>query len=340
MKIANKIHNHDTNANVSTRILKGFDDNTFGEQQWTKLLQTGDTRTVNLTWQWQRSWWRSFARGRLMLIVAEQDGKPVALAPLFTDGGMVYNICPEDCLDFIGDVSQPEVIDALLKTAKAEVNNFAGFQFYFIPDTSRTSEFLEMAAERLRLNWYNEGKLPSPAMDLAGKPDITIAATRKKSLVRHENYFLREGKLEVYHATDAAGILPYLDEFFEQHIGRRNVTSAHSLFIDPKQQEYYRRLTQDIAPTGWLRFTRLKWNGDHIAFHFGLSYKGRYLFGIPSFDIRLSHHSPGEVLLRQVLLAAIAEGATTFDFGIGDEAYKYRFATDTTLLYTWGLYPR
>lgn len=42
--------------------------------------------------------------------------------------------------------------------------------------------------------------------------------------------------------------------------------------------------------------------------------------------------------MRQLLLAAIAEGAKTFDFGIGDEAYKSRYATGVTHLRTWGLY--
>ena len=33
------------------------------------------------------------------------------------------------------------------------------------------------------------------------------------------------------------------------------------------------------------------------------------------------------------------EHADCFDFGIGDEAYKYRFATRVPHLHTWGLYP-
>ena len=36
---------------------------------------------------------------------------------------------------------------------------------------------------------------------------------------------------------------------------------------------------------------------------------------------------PGQVLLRHSILAAMNEGAHTFDFGLGDEAFKQRFAT-------------
>ncbi len=328
-----------TTSTITTRILEGFDDPTFSEKQWTELLHRGDTDTVNLTWQWQRSWWKTFGRGKLLLIVAEQEEQVIALAPLFTESGMVFNLCPEDSLDFIGNINDPVVLDAILEAARTHTANFSGFRFYFIPDNSCTGQRLMESAARLSLTCYDEGNLPSPALDIAGQPETALAATRKKSLRRHENYFIRGGTLDIQHMQNAETILPNLDEFFEQHKARRGATENPSLFQDPQQCDYYRRLTQDISPTGWLRFTRIDWNGQPIAFHYGLSYQGRYLYGIPSFAIELSRHSPGEVLLRQLLLAAIAEGATTFDFGIGDESYKYRFATHANRLHTWGLYP-
>ena len=324
---------------ITTRILEGFDDPRFTKNDWNKLLVSGDTDTVNLTWDWQRSWWKSFGRGKLLLVVAERNGYSIALAPLFSDQGMIYNLFPEDALDFVGDISDSSVLDAILETARSVVDDFVGFRFYFIPHTSRTGRLLMEAAERLNLNCYDEGSLPSPWLDLKTSPDVALNITRKKSLRRHENYFLREGNLEVLHFTEAEKILPHLENFFEQHISRRNATNASSLFLDSKQRDYYTRLTKEISPTGWLRFTRINWNGRAIAFHYGLSYKGRYLYGIPSFDIELAEHSPGEVLLRQLLLAAISEGASTFDFGMGDELYKYRFSTDVIELKTWGLYP-
>ena len=51
-----------------------------------------------------------------------------------------------------------------------------------------------------------------------------------------------------------------------------------------------------------------------------------------------ARHSPGEVLLRQLLIAAMAENAEVFDFGLGDEAFKSRFATHVCRVRNWGLY--
>src|SRR5207248_2269378 len=141
-----------------------------------------------------------------------------------------------------------------------------------------------------------------------------------------ERYFRREGELEVVHLRDPEAILPHLEEFFDQHVERRAATHQPSLFLDPKQRAYYRRVTETIGPTGWLRFTRVAWDGRAIAHHYGLCYRGRYLYGIPSFAIDLARHAPGNMLLRQLLLAAIDEGATSFDFGIGGEPDKYEYA--------------
>ena len=40
----------------------------------------------------------------------------------------------------------------------------------------------------------------------------------------------------------------------------------------------------------------------------------------------------------QSFLAAIEEGAKVFDFGIGDQPYKRRFATTINQVRTWALY--
>jgi len=102
----------------------------------------------------------------------------------------------------------------------------------------------------------------------------------------------------------------------------------------------YQNLSKIASKTDWIRFTRILWQDHPISFHFGFNYKGSYMWYKPTFDIDLARHSPGEVLLRQLLLQAQKENAHTFDFGLGDEPFKRRFATCTHMVKTWGLYPK
>lgn len=326
---------------VTTGLLREFGDPKLNAPAWNGLLRAGATEAVFLTWEWQTAWWECFGRGRLLLTVAERDGQVVALAPLFEDGGMIFFIGSggSDYLDFIGDIADPAVLDALLVTARDAVPDFLGFRFYHVPDESPTGRLLSGAANRLGLTIFDEGELPAPVLDLAGDLAVGRAAAGKDSLVRRERWFQREGKLTVEHATDAAPILPQLDAFFDQHTARWATTPYPSLFNDPVQRRFYVRLTELADRTGWLRFTRVTWNGCPIAFHYGFCHANSFLWYKPSFDPALAKRSPGEVLLRHLILTAVDERARTFDFGLGDEAFKRRFATRVATVRTWGLYP-
>jgi CelD/BcsL family acetyltransferase involved in cellulose biosynthesis len=309
---------------------------------WQRALEQGDSNVVFLTREWQHTWWELYGRGQLLLTVVRRCQDIVALAPLFADeDGMVYFVgsggCGSDYLDFIGDISDPWVLDTLLATARQRVAHFAGFRFYHVPERSRTGARLREAAERLGLDFRDEGHLPAPVLNLevAGAAE---AAVNKKSLRRHERYFDRTGTVTVRELRRRDEILPHLEEFFEQHVARWQATPFPSLFLTPRHREFYRRLVDAAADRAWLRFTRIEWQDRAIAMHVGFCYNRSFLWYKPTFAIDLARHSPGEVLLRRLLLSAMDEQAATFDFGIGDEPFKQRFATATPLVQTWGLY--
>lgn len=325
---------------VVVRFAASFNDPCVARERWDALLATGETDSVFLTWHWQRIWWESFGRGELLLAVAERGGRPVAIAPMFADSGMIFFVGSggSDYLDFVGDVSDSDVLVAVLRAARERIAPFLGFRFYLVPAASATGRRLEAAAARLGLNAWQEGAIEAPRLVLPGS-GLPPAAAGKKSLLRHEAYFRREGALEIRHARDADTIVAGLPEFIEQHVARWADTGYPSLLRDAAQRDFYGRLAQSADATGWMRFTRVEWNGRPIAFHFGFCRRGTYLWYKPSFAVDLARRSPGEVLLRQLLLAAAAEGAHTFDFGLGDEAFKRRFATESQQVETWGLYP-
>jgi len=328
---------------VRTRILKGFDDPEFGPDRWNRLLQQGVTDSVFLTWHYQRAWWETFGPGELLLIAAERDGRVVALAPFYAESHMVYFIgtgFEQDCLDFIGDVRDRDVLCALLETARCCVPGFEGFKFYFVPDKSGTAKVLAKAAKQLDLSCYEEGEEAAPWLDMAAKPEVAIQLANKKKLLRYERFFLQNGDLRVRHLCRHEEIEPCLRELFEQHIARWPGPVNPSRFLYVKAQKLLENLTSWMADTGWLRFTRIEWNDRPIALHFGFVYQGRYIWGSPSFEVDLAKHSPGQVLIRQLLLAAIEERANAFDFRTGDAPFKLRFASDINHLHHWGLYER
>jgi CelD/BcsL family acetyltransferase involved in cellulose biosynthesis len=167
-------------------------------------------------------------------------------------------------------------------------------------------------------------------------PERARRAAEKTSLVRHERFFSRSGELRTEHLSDGREILPHLPAFFDQHVARWAETEHPSPFTQPDERRFIERLTELAAAAGWLRFTRVLWNGRPIAYHYGFLYGGRFHWWRPSFDIDLARHSPGEVLMRQLLLHAIDEQARVFDFGLGVLPFKERFATSIEQTCYWG----
>ena len=323
---------------VQVRICTTFSDPGLGPDLWRMVASRADTWTVFQELDWQQAWWESFGRGELLIAVASVSGQPLAVAPLFVDGGMAFFVGSggSDYLDFIGAAHALDVMSALLAAVLARVPNLIGFRFYHVPAASRTVQILSAVAAQLGLTCHDEGGLSAPALDLGADGSAGLAAAGRTSLLRHERYFQRSGGLVVRHLRSGEEILPHLEAFFAQHQARWRGTSSPSLFHDPAQQAFYRRLAW-AAPC-WLRFTMLEWCARPIAFHFGFSHRGSYLWYKPSFDIELARRSPGEALLRCLLLAAVEEGAHTFDFGLGDEAFKHRFASCVPCVHTFGLY--
>ncbi len=328
---------------IGTRILEGFDDPTFPPEAWEDLVRRTNMDSVYLTWHWQRAWWETYGRGDLLLIAAERDGRIVALAPLYARSGMIYFVgaahWQADNLDFIGDVSDPEVLGAILETACRRAPGFLGFQLEFVRDSSSTGKLLGPAGERIGLSCYDEWDEIASAINLSAFDESKLAAAYGKSVLKRERFFRRTGSFKVQHLRDGKSIFPHLEDLFEQHVARWFETPHQSFFQDQRHRGFYERLTRIASDTGWLRFTRIDWGGRGIAFHYGFCYGGRYFWNVSSFAVDLARRSPGQVLLRQLLVSAIDEGTRYFDFGAGRQPFKLRLASETTRMRAWGLYP-
>jgi hypothetical protein len=243
-----------------------------------------------------------------------------------------------DYLDFIGDIREPAVLDGLLEKARAQVRDFCGFLFYHLPNDSMTAQLLQHSAGRLGYDCVEEETLPAPYFVICSQDPPEQA--NRTSLRRHENFFRRSDNFEVEHLSVPERITPLLSAFMRQHMERWAAMPHPSLFTDPRQCRFYRRITEAAGASGFVRFTRILWGSRPVAHHFGFHYGGSYLWYKPAFDIHLAKRSPGEVLLRHLLIAAAAEKAAKFDFGMGDEPFKHRFADRVRHMSNLELYPK
>jgi CelD/BcsL family acetyltransferase involved in cellulose biosynthesis len=328
-------------GSVKTSVYESFEDLPLDRDEWNDLLHNGIADHIYLTWEFQRAWWDVYGRGQLMLIVAERSDKVVAVAPFYVDAGMVFfiaSVFESDYLDFIGD-ADATIVEALVGKAVETAPSFVGMRLYFVSSESGTSERLAMAAQRLGLNCYREDDMRAARLHIDPGGDKALSIANGRRYMKLERWYETRGPLEVVHLTGGLEILRHLDAFFAQHVKRWEGTPTPSRFGDEKPRRLLERYTLEAADSGCLRFSLLRWQGRVIAYHYGYRFAGRYYWGMPSFEPDVSQHSPGRLLTRHLLLAAVEEEARVFDMGTGTQPFKMELADHTVPVHTWGLYP-
>lgn len=93
-----------------------------------------------------------------------------------------------------------------------------------------------------------------------------------------------------------------------------------------------RRLFVELQARGLGLVSSLSAGDQIIAVHLGASHGGRLYWWIPSYAPELARFSPGRLLLESLIQASFERGDEGFDFLIGDEAYKWHYATHTRVI--------
>lgn len=279
------------------------------------------------TYEWHEAWWRSFATTeKLHVLVAVHAGEVVGIAPMVSHGGELRFIGTanhsSDYAQFLA--ATPAALEALLAWIAHNAWRWRHIDLYNVPSHSPQLEEINRVLAMHELPFDSAPLIDCPTRIL-GDPEEDRAATNKKSLKRHFNHFSKSGTLEFRHVEDRAEIAAHLDNFFAQHIARRALTADPSQFLREEQQRFYRALAETM-PMEWLRFAVVTHDGKPIAYHFGFEFGNRFIWYKPAFEAALAKTSPGEVLLKFLLEYAIGKKLSEFDFTVGSEPFKYRFA--------------
>lgn len=172
--------------------------------------------------------------------------------------------------------------------------------------------------------------------------EATLAQINAKA--RRKKYRVQVRRLEaiggfdyvVAHAAEEQHAL--LDRFFAQKSERLKAFGLPDVFAAAQTRDFLHRLL-DAPQHGQdkplsMQAIRLKGEHDgHIAAVTGLSRKGGHvLCQFSSIDDSVgADASPGELLFWLAIERSIEDGATLFDFGIGDQPYKRSWCSQETV---------
>jgi len=297
----------------------------IGAAAWNSIAARSATRTVFQTWQWHAAWWQVFGAGcELVLLVARRDREPVGLGAFFRRDGVLRFVGHgrSDYNDLLCEPGDGPARELLLQRLAGELRRGERIELRHVPAASPTRAALAALGRGVLCT----DVVPCPATVAGGDPRVFAAVLQKRSLRRHRGWFRRQPGWCVEHLRDADAVLPALEAFFAQHEARWAGTRHPSLFRSERNREFYRAVVRELAPAGWLCFTRTRIGATLTACHFGFVHDGVLTWYKPSFATELAHRSPGEALLAELFALAAADGLREVDFTVGDEAFKRRFA--------------
>jgi hypothetical protein len=176
-------------------------------------------------------------------------------------------------------------------------------------------------------------RCPSPTI-LVDQENVLNTLISKDQLKRSHRKLQNLGDLAFRHFEIREEAQQHLERFFHQHIVRWAMNGLRSQFLQTEAREFYRALVDEFDLSKELRFGALELNSRPIAYHFGFQNNGTLTWYKPAFDVNYWEHCPGDALLRSLFCYMRDAGLGEFDFSLGDEPFKYRYANHVRQNYT------
>jgi CelD/BcsL family acetyltransferase involved in cellulose biosynthesis len=169
-------------------------------------------------------------------------------------------------------------------------------------------------------------RLPWATLDGGWSAYLTRRSRNFRADLKRKERTLTDGHEIAYRRTlTAAELDSDLDTFFLLHDDRWTDRGGSSSSSN-RARAFLRELASASLASGALRLWQLTADGRPIAALYAWSLGDTYSYYLAGFDRDYSRHSPGTLLLAHTLKEAADEGKSRYDFLLGDEDYKVRFA--------------
>lgn len=313
-------------------------------EPWDELWQAGPRPDIFTTFAWVRACLDIPSPRRTPCVpVIFKGDRLVGLLPVALEGRILKFIGHgySDYNDFLSDGTETAAaLELALRTLLDSGLNWKGCVLENLPETSHFLAVCSSLAANFgpRLTFQPVGVCP--ALVLAGDRHALLGEALKKGKTKYYQNRLRKlGKLTFRHLEDREEVRAHIPDFFRQYLARRTMSGDTELTRHAWLLALCESLVERVDPCTLLRFAILELAGRPIAYHLGFESHGRLVYYKPTFDLNHWDNSPGQVLLRELLEYCGDRGIDEFDFSVGDEDYKSRYANCARTNYTARLFP-
>lgn len=315
---------------MDVRVIKSREEFAALRGAWDALYATQKLHNPFLSWAWLDLWLKHFsAQEQWLIVVAEQEGRLIGAAPLYYIGRDLHFIGDpmlSDYMDFLTDPAhEASAVNALFNQIKTLSWRRVVLKRFHDGDM-RTSLVCD-AAKATGLTACRRINCESPYVQFSQDWDgyyKSLSKKLRKDLRLTMNKLEAMGRIK-FDTASIDGVDTAMQSLKRFHQGRQEQKVGTSLFED---ETIYAFLT-DVANQDWGDVSTISLDGRVISVVFGLHGDDRFFYWIPSFDEAYFQYSLGKHHLKYLVERSCNSGLKKFDFLIGDEDYKMRWATGT-----------
>lgn len=305
---------------------------------WDRLWRADPAGEIYQTFSWARAWWRAYGNECSLHCLAVYDTETlIGLLPLVLRHGEIQVLGTPQA-DYADVVCEEERALDVLVTALSTL--FASglwkeCKLQHLPAHSRLVRYWSRLPRRLRRYSRFVFRQQCPTIVVRPDcPDILHATASKKKMRKYASRLAKLGAINFRFIDEKVDAQGHLQVFFSQQIRRQRLIDKTSSCRLVTFRSLLHGLVEELDLKDQLRFSVLELNGVPIAYEFGFDVNGKYTMYQQTFDINLWDSSPGQALLQHMLQYASETRKREFDFTIGDEAYKKRYANCTKYNFT------
>jgi CelD/BcsL family acetyltransferase involved in cellulose biosynthesis len=315
-------------------------------EAWNNLLIKSNANTVFLTWEWMYTWWECFGEGKkLFVVVAEDKGVTVGIAPFQITQSRFFGICKLSLLEFLGTTGViteypdiiiqqgreyeliPAIIDFILKsTLEWDVLNLVS-----IRQSSQNLKLIRKYCEDKGIQYWEYGSNISPYIELPSSIDEYLLSLSKKSrwkIKSYRNKLEETRKIGLYETKEKNKIDDDFAVIMQLHQKRWENKGGLGSFAQSKVRflKFHNSIIHRFFDNGWLYLLQLIVDGIPLAGQYNFIYNNTVYCHSTGFDPDWSEYHVGNVLQLLAVEDLIRKGANEFDLLRGTEQYKYIWA--------------
>ncbi|MDP2307598.1 MAG: GNAT family N-acetyltransferase [Pseudomonadota bacterium] len=272
--------------------------------------------------------------GALFALVVRAGSEVIGILPTELGRGGGLRFVGETVSNYSGPVYAPEHVAGFASACAGFVWSERRVSLLDLGGLREGSPFLTALCGHELPGWSSATEVQTavcPSLDLSPGWDALYARRKGKqraNFARKWDALERLGRLayvEVSHPSDAIARLPALFDLFAGRWQGRHESGGFA----GRRRRFQERAIGALAEAGHLRLSVLELDARVIAFSYGVWGAAGTTSYVLAHDDRLNVYSPGALLLLRVLQSACARGDQEYDFSIGVEAYKDRWATES-----------